>query len=223
MAALTLFLALLWALSVPTISLADKPVPEPQPTVTVRAIVGFQLTPTYPPVVASGVQIFDVSPNPITLGAYDEKGNQVVGGDYVLEVYLYLGATPLSKVWLPGDIIVTPEDPWAWGVLNATGLTLPPQYPAFDPGMWVGTSPIGSEGDLYIGLALRTSRTQPLSKALGLTAPYRVRIGETAGFLYNEEGSVAVWMTMTPGGVAFFHQAHSKKPGRATPVLRVPE
>ena len=175
---------------------------------TVQSPIGFQLTPSYPNIVVTGPQVIEIGPNPITLGSFGPHG-EVVGGDAVLMAFLDLGTAPVQQVILPSTngsepIFVTPATPRASGVTNTAGFILPPDFPGFGLQFPAGAAPIGAEGDLFIGFALLEHADQPLTEALGVVVPFRVRIGEPQGFVQEPEGTIFLTKPMTFGGASFF-------------------
>jgi hypothetical protein len=61
---------------------------------------------------------------------------------------------------------------------------------------------LGAQGEFYIGLAFLERADQPLSSALGVIVPYRVRIGEPQGFIQDPEGVVFFTKPLTFAGAA---------------------
>jgi len=165
-------------------------------------IFGFQLTPSFPTTVPSAVSIRNIGSNSITLGSFAPDGS-VLGGDAVLVGFLDLGTAPVPQVLLPGTldtIFVTPNSPVASGVTSTAGFILPPDIPGFSLEFTGGSAQLGAEGDLFIGFAFLTSIDQSLDSALGVTVPYRVRIGTTSGFISLPPSTTS----FTPGGASFF-------------------
>ncbi|MGE5305410.1 MAG: hypothetical protein ACM3TN_19035 [Alphaproteobacteria bacterium] len=152
---------------------------------------------------------------------------EVVGGNAVLMVFIDLGTAPVTKVFLPATngsnpIFVTPPAPRAAGILNAAGFILPPDFTGIEP-EFLGpvTAPIGTEGEMYIGLAFLERANQPLSEALGVMVPYRVRIGESTLFLQGPDGSLSFTRQLSFGGAAFFAPSDAEGP-MTSAVLATP-
>lgn len=178
---------------------------------TLQYAYGYQIPASHPTTIVTGVQIWDLGPSPISLGTFDAYGN-VSGGDAVLMAYLNMGTAPVNSAGLPGvsggGMFVTQSSPINSGMTNTNGFTLPvnTNSVAFGVSFPAGTesASIGSEGDLYIGLAFLESADQPLSEALGVTVPYHVRIGETGGFIQQPEGTIFYYTDFSIGGASYF-------------------
>jgi hypothetical protein len=113
-----------------------------------------------------GIGITGLPVDPPTLGHFDKNG-KVVGGDYVLVLYADLDTAPITKVWFM-NLWPTVDQPIVVGI--------PTVHEGQPLGLYefalgatnVGTQIRGTEGTVYLGIALLTKANENLKKAWGL-------------------------------------------------------
>jgi hypothetical protein len=153
-------------------------------TVIVQAPFGFWYPSSFfnqPPNVYAttsyyGINIIGLPSNPPLLGHFDKNG-KVVNGDYVLVLYLDLNTAPITKVWFSGGWATVGQPVATLTASIRDGQPLV-QY-SFNMGTASDAQISGTEGTVYLGIALLKRANQPLHTAWGATLSQVIRIDDT--------------------------------------------
>lgn len=181
-------------------------------TITVRAPFGYwypsnffsQPPNVYAAVSYEGILITGLPVNPPLLGHFDKNG-KVVNGDYVLVVYTDLNTAPITKVWFSG-LFATVDQPVVSGMPPIHEGQPLAQY-EFALGTTSAAQIRGSEGTVYLGIALLKRANQPLDTAWGATLSQVIHIDDTipgfpsGNYILPVQYSTA---SFTIGGAAYF-------------------